>query len=104
MSDFLDDMLEMLGPPVAIGGGVLSLIVGGLWIIIQLSLPGELARIEQLRSDASQVSPQEAEDVFGQVTEVNQHIAACRRYNQIPVLCLMVPNVWDHVEPIRMKR
>lgn len=76
---------------------------GILMGIVHIEFPGEQVRIEQLRSDITRVSGNLGEDVMGQVTEVNQKIAAKKRYNSISFLCLFIPNGWDGIDMIEVR-
>ena len=64
---------------------------------------GASVQIEQLREDITKVDVQSNEDVMGQATEWNQAIRAWRRYNQVPLVCIFVPNGWDEIELIEIK-
>lgn len=62
------------------------------------------AQVEQLRVDVISVDVAESEDVVGQVTQFNQKISAMRRWNDVPVISLFVPNGWDTLAFIELPR
>lgn len=99
-------MSEDLKDLVKFGGGFLLGLVVLYWgmgaLIMGLSLPGDMADIAALRVAAAQVQPNEAEDVAGQVAEMNRTIASNKAYNRIWWSALIVPNAWDTVTPITM--
>lgn len=70
--------------------------------IFELSFPGELAQIEQLREDVGRVDRMSNEDVIGQVTSWNQKIKALRRYRQIWWGRIFIPEEWESVEVIEI--
>ena len=78
----------------------LAIIYISLVVRNELNFPGEVAQIEQLRSDSAKVSVQESEDVVGQITFWNQLIASNQRYNKIWWSHLVIPDGWDEIMPI----
>ena len=98
LTKWLYDILDSeLGDfTVFTGGSVVALyfLAAG---INQLSLPGDLARIEALRAIVATAQPNEAEDVAGQVAAVNQDIASNKAYNATWYGALLIPNAWDTV-------
>lgn len=80
--------------------GIVLLIAGLVVVAQHVSLPGSRAEIEQLRSDAANVSPATAEDVIGQVTAWNQTIVSYQRYNQIWWSSWAIPDGWDDIKVI----
>lgn len=81
------------------------LFAGGIAFVVQrVNVRGELAQIEQLRTDASNVNAAESEDVIGQVTQWNQRIRSQQRYNDAWYASWLIPNAWDRVQPIQLPR
>ncbi len=68
-----------------------------------ICFPGNLAKVEQLRSDAKQANVLNSEAIMGQVTKWNQRIKSRQADNTIPIFCLTVPNGWDDMELIDVK-
>lgn len=62
------------------------------------------AEIERLRLDLPRVGELSDEDAIGQATEWNQKIASWRRWNRVPVICLLIPNGWDETEFIEIPK
>lgn len=60
--------------------------------------------IKQLRADMQHVSVQRSEDVVGQATDWNQRIRSNQRWNRVPIVCVLIPNGWDNIEPIPMPK
>jgi hypothetical protein len=77
---------------------VITMVLVG--ITNSIGFPVDQARIEQLRHDAANVDPQQAEDVIGQVTQTNQEIISMQAQNDIPIWNLSIPDGWDDIEPI----
>jgi hypothetical protein len=77
-------------------------IVGMILAINYGSLPGELAQIEQLRSDARKVRDPNSEDVVGQIAEVNRTIASNKKYNRMWWSAWAIPDAWDDVQLIEV--
>jgi hypothetical protein len=69
-------------------------------VAYEMSLPSQLAQIEQLRKDSSNVDPAQAEDVIGQVTQWNQRIASNQAFNKTWWAGWAIPDAWDDIEPI----
>lgn len=67
------------------------------------TMPNNLAKIEQLRSDAAVVDPNQAEDVIGQVTEWNQVIRSNQVWND-SFWGFLIPDEWDSIELIQVPR
>ena len=61
----------------------------------------ESAAIEQLREDSAGIDAN-SEDVVGQITQANQNIKKQQALNDIPVICLTIPNGWEEIEKIPM--
>lgn len=97
VSDELRELCLIIGGLV-LGAAVLLLVIASIGS--RIAFPAEVAEIESLRVNAANVDPQQAEDVIGQVVEVNRKIAANRAWNKVPILSISVPNGWDNVEPI----
>jgi hypothetical protein len=88
-----------------IGGVVLALVLGFIGLIRgvqELSVPGELAKIEQLREDVGRVASGANEDVIGQVTQWNQEIKAAKRYRMVWWGRLCTPEEWESVNVIEI--
>ena len=99
-----DEMWEAVGAAVAIVIPVLLtvLLMGGT--INYINYVSASAEYEQLRTDLQDVNMAESEDVMGQVTQANQTIMSWRRWNSVPFVCLVVPNGWERIKPITVKR
>jgi hypothetical protein len=94
---------------VAIVPALVALIIGAVVIptaVVSnwMTYTSAAVEIEQLRTDMQNVSAQRSEDVVGQATGWNQAIMRHRRWNRVPVVCLVIPNGWDHIEPIGMPK
>ena len=76
----------------------MSIVAAGNFI----SFPAEIAKIESLRLSASEMQ-QWGDHVQGQVAAANSKIAENQRYNQMPIICLVIPNGWEEVEPIEIR-
>ena len=75
----------------------------GLFILLfRLSLPGQMAAIEQLRQDSKQIQPNQSHEVISQITKWNQTIAAYRRYRSIWWLKPIFPKDWERVDFIEI--
>ena len=81
-------------------GGLVALVFAIVAIGNRIDFPAQVADIEAIRHDAALVDPAQAEDVIGQVTAANRTIASKQAYNRIPLVCLVIPNGWDDIEPI----
>ena len=68
----------------------------------EMSFPGALAEIEQLRKDARNVRFGESEDVIGQVASWNQIIRKKQMYNSLWWADLEFPDGWNKVETIKI--
>lgn len=75
---------------------IVSSVMGGM---AHVAFPAQVAAIEQLRRDSRCLNPATAEDVIGQITEVNQKIVAAQSYNR-NLFGFFVPDDWDNVERI----
>lgn len=73
-------------------------------IVNKLTVGGDIAKIEQLRSDAQKVHTGNNEDVVGQVTQWNQEIRNNQWYNSRWWAALLIPNEWDAVKPIEIPK
>jgi len=100
MSDGKAILLLILGMVVFLAVTV----TGAIRVARALELPGAEARIEQLRSDIGRVSGAFGEDVLGQVTEVNQQIAANKQYRKFWWGRMVIPAGWDRIESIEIPR
>ena len=68
----------------------------------QIECPGDLARIEQLRSDVKLVKSNQDEDVIGQVAAWNQTIKSRQRYLQTWYGSFIIPSAWSDVKIIEI--
>jgi len=96
----VDDLRDFLGVFVPIVAVCVLLVVGIVAICNRIEFGPQISEIESLRANAANVDPQQAEDVIGQVVEINRTIASNRAWNKVPFICILVPNGWDKVEPI----
>lgn len=88
-----------------IGGVVLAVVLGFIGLIRgiqELSFPGELAKIEQLREDVGRVASGANEDVIGQVTQWNQEIKSAKRYRMVWWGRMCTPEEWESVNVIEI--
>jgi uncharacterized membrane protein SpoIIM required for sporulation len=85
---------------------LVAILAGGLigWLVMRVTIATDIAKIEQLRTDSADVDPAQAEDVIGQVTQVNQRIAEMRTWDGMFVLGLFIPDEWSSIEPIPVPR
>jgi hypothetical protein len=97
---YWDEFLDLFKSFTIAALAMLVLTLGSGKVRAELSFPGELAQIEQLRSDVTKVSTGSNEDVIGQVTAANQTIALNQRYRKIWWSHMFVASGWDEVEPI----
>lgn len=81
-------------------GFFIALFGGTLFVMNNLGLQGDLAKIEQLRVDSAHVDPAQAEDVIGQVVEWNLKITTAQTYNHIWWAGWTIPDEWDNVQLI----
>ncbi len=87
---------------VTMSVGTWVFIVASSWLILRMALPGDLAKVESLRTDAALVDPRYSEDIAGLVAEENRRIAKAKRYNHVWWSALLIPNEWDSVERIEI--
>ena len=66
----------------------------------EVAVRGEIAKIEQLRSDVKRVSPGDNQYVMGQVTQWNQEIQSAKRYRTVWWGRLCTPEEWESVNVI----
>lgn len=84
--------------------GVFLFLYCGMSVVNRVNLAGEIAQIEQLRSDVQRVENISNEDVIGQVTAMNQAIARNQAYNKLWWADVTIPDAWDSVKPIEIPR
>ena len=94
---------EEIGIIATLAAIFLCLLIGLFCIIERAALPGDMAKIAQLRIDAASVGTASSEDVVGQVTAWNQRIASKKAYNSTWWACIVIPNQWDSMEPIAVR-
>lgn len=70
--------------------------------INELAVPGELAKIDQLREDVCRVGAGANEDVIGQVTQWNQDIKSAQRYRMVWWGRIFTPEEWESVDVIEI--
>ncbi len=92
---------------LAIALGVLLFgicLVLSVFVIIgaKLTVGSDIARVEQLRRDASKATTGNNEDILGQVTQWNQTIQSYHWYNKRWWADLYVPDEWDDVKVIEI--
>lgn len=71
-------------------------------VVEKTIVPGEMAKIDELRASVSKVSPTESEDVMGLVVECNMRIRSQQYFNTKWWACMIIPNEWDSVELIEI--
>ena len=107
---FLDCLEEMIWDHWVMFNIVLFMLVSGLFIgttiktTLELSYPGEICRIEQLREDMKKVDVISNEDILGQVTVYNQKIKTRQIYNSLWWSGFFIPDGWDEIEIIELKK
>lgn len=81
---------------------IFPLIVINLIFLIAnyMTLPGDLAKIEQLRKDVNHTSSINNEDILGQVTQWNQEIESKKSYARIWWSKYAIPGEWNNVKVI----
>ncbi len=93
-------MREIAAFMVTMVVGVVGFLFAIIWLANTLAFPGQLAKIDQLRLDAAHVDPIQAEATIGQVTLWNQMIRANQTYDRVFLIGILVPDDWQHVQPI----
>ena len=89
---------------IVVGVLVVLILGGGLFIVMAHGiLPGNLAKLEQLRSDVELVGDNLGEDVMGQVTEMNQALRAKQKYNSLWWADIFIPDAYDDLEVIKVR-
>lgn len=89
---------------VLVGALLLGSCAGLGYVVGEGEAAGKLPEIEAVRADAAVVDPAQAEDVIGQVTEVNRDIASARALNATWWAGWFISDRWDDVEPIPVPR
>jgi len=90
---------------MVLGGVVLAFVLGFIGLvreIQELLIPGQLAKIEQLREDVVRVGSGANRNVIGQVTQWNQEIRAAKRYRMVWWGRLWKPEEWESVDVIKI--
>lgn len=90
---------------VFIGGTcalILSVAYFGAACSAYASIDADLAEIAVVRQAALDVRPDQAEDVAGQVADMNRRIATAKVWNQKWYADLLYPDAWDTVTAIAM--
>lgn len=83
--------------------GVIGFVLIGVpSVLLRFEYVSSEASIDQLRRDVRNVNVAESEDVIGQVTDANQQIARMRRWNNIPLAQIFIPNGWDSIALIEL--
>lgn len=67
-----------------------------------VTLPGQIARIEQLRVDVERVDVGSNEDVIGQVVACNQQIKENQAYRKVWWGRIVIPPGWEDVKIIEI--
>lgn len=84
---------------------VIILVIFGICALIMsggahMSAPGQIAKVEAVRSAVSRVDPTQAEDIYGQAVEANARIKSRQLYNNLWWSGIFVSDRWDDVEEI----
>ena len=102
---WLDDLPEWAAYSVVLGG-VVGLILGVVYLgascSAYTSIDANLAEIAVVRQAALDVRPDQAEDVAGQVADMNRIIATAKVWNRKWYADLLYPDAWDTVTTIAM--
>lgn len=77
---------------------MIAALYGLFMILFRVSLPGQMAAIEQLRRDSQRIQPNQSHEVISQITKWNQTIAAYRKYRTIWWLKPIFPKAWARVD------
>lgn len=97
--------MKEVGFIVLVAIAVMLGVIGGLGYIINgMTMPSTISKIEQLREDAAQVDPIQAEDVIGQVVHWNQIIRSQQTLNKTWWAGWATPDEWDTIELIPVPR
>lgn len=99
---YWDDLKEIARIFLCLLAAILGLTLVAARVGNELSLPANIARIEQLRTDAARTALGANEDVIGQVTAWNQKIRANQRYRTLWYGRLAVPAGWEQVKVIEV--
>ncbi|MEM7794442.1 MAG: hypothetical protein AAF579_08310 [Cyanobacteria bacterium P01_C01_bin.118] len=81
---------------------LIAALYGLFMLLFRVSLPGQMAAIEQLRQDSQNVEANQSHEVISQITKWNQTIAAYKKYRTIWWLKPIFPKDWDYVELIKI--
>lgn len=78
---------------------IIAFVVGIVRTVHQFEAYSSIQKIESIRADVAKNS---SEDVVGQATQWNQEIKSSKYWNSVPILELMIPDVWDDVDLIEI--
>ena len=101
--DNMRDFLEMFLPVLVIVFGVCLFIVCLVVTVNKISVPAEVAKIEQLRIDTKDVDIRASEDILGLVVRVNMKIKSQQYFNTKWWSCLFVPDEWNSIKLITVR-
>ena len=98
----MKSLMEYIAVPLFLLFVLAVIMVGTVAVDERVKYTSAVPMIEHLRKDIRVVAPSRAEDVYGQATQWNQTIAKKQAWNQVPFVCLLIPNGWDMVQPIEV--
>lgn len=84
-------------------GIVLSIVLYNV-VINKLTVPANIIKIEQLRSDIQKPSHGDLESIISIAIKTNMKIKEIKYYNTQWWSCLVIPNEWDNVQLIEIPR
>jgi len=79
-----------------------TLVLGFITIGLHAEFPGDVAAIEQVRSDVQVPGIGQNEDVVGRAATWNEKIARFQRYNKLWYAAPCIPNGIDDIELIAL--
>jgi hypothetical protein len=77
---------------------------GVMFIAGRVDLHGDLAKIERVRVDVRNIDLNASEDAYGIAMAWNQKIVSKQAYNRVWYLDPLIPDEWDAVELIEVRR
>lgn len=83
---------------------IIFAILGFVWAAPFLSFPADVAKIEAVREAVKDVSNNESEDIFGQAVDINKRISEKIAYNKMWWANPFIPDGWQSIKPIDIKR
>jgi hypothetical protein len=94
-----DALIAILATVIGLVGICVVLYLGAA-IASRMTYPMDRAQFEQIRRDAADVDPSQAEDVIGQVVDANRRLANVKACNSTWYCDVTKPDAWNSVEQI----